>query len=593
MPNAKKNPARPRRERINKDWPIKVQTYDCWPQKIPKDLWDCVHAMRRLWNDFTAIFKHALTADKKDEEGKPLLSKDERRAVWAPLDTKQLREVAKGYSEQLDSYCREAVVVNFTTTVGQWRKNPKLYGPPRFQCASEMDHLRIPLNFNTGVSAEAVINNKVSTVSTSYTQPFKKEAPELYLNNGHFCVGINRARIDLHIAYGGRSGKQKYFLPEDCRIKQISLCGRKDSAFGWSWSLQFRLEHPPGPPREATGRVCGWDSAGWRLIGDRDRGRIRIGVIADNAGHFYEIAIPLRIALNRRQRREKEHCEKNGWIYDKPETWKDLADKDSCYGKKVEECKSKVREIYEQEKEKWPVKARRMMGGFPGGFPKMRDTGLRGLRRLLERETFQSEAIGVIARWEGNSLLLNQTIRAFEAHATRAKENAFREIAVLLDNFDIIAWEADLSLKQMAEQAGEKKQKRKEAHAETGEWDERTPAERQLEASQKFRQIVGQHRLRQFVKEKHAARLQNERAAYSTQICPECDGYVEPGRKLLLVCENGHKRDQDVAASLYFLSKIEGAASIPAPPLAIPDHLRPYLRVMDASEVRLEVIDKQ
>ena len=57
-----------RRERLNKDWPIKVYTYACWPQgTIPSALWDTAHEMRRLWNDFTAIFRDILSKDLKDE----------------------------------------------------------------------------------------------------------------------------------------------------------------------------------------------------------------------------------------------------------------------------------------------------------------------------------------------------------------------------------------------------------------------------------------------------------------------------------------------------------------------------------------------
>jgi hypothetical protein len=172
------------------------------------------------------------------------------------------------------------------------------------------------------------------------------------------------------------------------------------------------------------------------------------------------------------------------------------------------------------------------------------------------------------------------------------KKDVYRQIAAWLNAFDRIVWESDLSLKQMAEAPGEKKEKRKQQRAETGKWGERTPEDRQIEASQKYRQIAGQHQLRNLVKRKHADRLQNEKAAYSTQTCAECGASVKAGAKLLLECENGHKRDQDVATAVYFLNKIEGAATISAPPVEIPAHLRPYLRVMRASEVRLEIVEK-
>ena len=317
-------------------------------------------------------------------------------------------------------------------------------------------------------------------------------------------------------------------------------------------------------------------------------GYIRLGVIADNAGHFYELTVPLAIgAASRRMRREKEHCIKQGWEYSKPITFKDAEALDASYGATPEACKAQVRKIFEEEKENWPPGARKIMSGIA----KMRDTGLRRLRRKLE--PVESEAKRTIDDWDAEAAKMNERIRAFEIHADKAKRDAYRQIAAWLNAFDIIAWEGDLSIKQMAEQAGKKKQKRKEAREETGQWNERTPEERQFEASQKYRQIAGQHRLREFVKQKQESRLQNEKAAYSTRTCSECGGRIEPGRKLLLLCENGHVRDQDVTAALHFLNKIEGVARITAPPVEIPAHLRPYLRVMDANEVRLELAEKR
>src|SRR5262249_4234478 len=201
--------------------------------------------------------------DKKDEAGKPLLSKEERKILWAPINTKPLREIAKQRKEQLDAGCREAVVVRFMTTVANWRMNPKRFGPPRFQRGNEMDSICIPLVYSDGKSAEWLTGG-TGTSSVRDTRAFKGEAPEEYLKNGHFCVGITRERLELHIAYGGRSGQKKYYLPEKCRIKQVALCGKKDSAFGWGWSFQGRVEHPPHPPRQPTGRGCGWECGGWR-----------------------------------------------------------------------------------------------------------------------------------------------------------------------------------------------------------------------------------------------------------------------------------------------------------------------------------------
>ncbi len=594
-PERRKNFAR--RERLNKDWPFKVYPYRCMlREKPPQALWDTAREMRRLWNDFTETFHKILKEDKKDEDGKPLLSKEQRATLWASINIKPLREIAKKRKDKLDIGCREFIVTNFITTVGNWRKNPGKFGPPRFQPASEIRSIYIPLVYYDGKSAEWLHCGK-GTAWVQDTLHIKKNASrdekgrpilteeemEQYLNNSHFCVGITREKLNLHVAYGGRSGKKKRYLPDKCRIKWVALAGRRDSAFGWSWSFQVRLEHPPDPERQVTGRVCGWDSGGWRKMD----GYIRLGVIADNAGHFYELMVPLAIgAASHRLRHEREHCQKNGWEYNKPITFDDAEALQSRYGLALEACKTNLRKIFEEEKEKWPDDARKIMGGIV----RMRDDGLRRLRRKLD--AIESAAKQTIDDWNAEAAKLNETIRAFQRHADNAKKDAYRQITAWLSAFDRIAWEGVLNLKWMAEQPGKKKQERKKTLAETGQGGERTAEDRQLEASQRYRHIVGQYRLREFVKQTHEARLQNEKTAYSTRTCPECGAHINPGGDLQLVCDNGHKRDQDVTTSLYLLSKIEGYASASGPPIEIPAHLSQYLRVMHASEVRLEIVEK-
>lgn len=167
-----------------------------------------------------------------------------------------------------------------------------------------------------------------------------------------------------------------------------------------------------------------------------------------------------------------------------------------------------------------------------GGIIKMRDDGLRRLRRKLN--AIESAAKQTIDDWDAEATKLNETIRAFQKHADNAKKDAYRQITAWLNVFDRIAWEGDLNLKRMAEQPGKKKQERKKTLAETGQWGERTAEDRQLEASQRYRQIVSQHRLREFVKQMHKSRLQNEKTAHSTRTCSECGARIKPGGNLML-----------------------------------------------------------
>jgi hypothetical protein len=78
-----------------------------------------------------------------------------------------------------------------------------------------------------------------------------------------------------------------------------------------------------------------------------------------------------------------------------------------------------VRKIFEEEKETWPDEARKIMAGIV----RMRDTGLRRLRRKLD--PIESEAKQTIDNWEAEAAQLNRTIRAFEKHAHNVKRNAY------------------------------------------------------------------------------------------------------------------------------------------------------------------------
>src|SRR5262249_9075901 len=167
-------------------------------------------------------------------------------------------------------------------------------------------------------------------------------------------------------------------------------------------------------------------AGGWRKMGDH----IRLGVIADNAGHFYELMLPLAIgAASRRLRREKEYCQANGWEYSKPVTFDDIEALDASYGTALEACKTQVRKIYEEEKERWPDDAGKLMGGVV----KMRDSGLRRLRRKLD--STESAAKQTIDDWDAEAAKMNETIRAFEKHADNVKRDAYRQIAAWLNAF--------------------------------------------------------------------------------------------------------------------------------------------------------------
>jgi len=72
-----------------------------------------------------------------------------------------------------------------------------------------------------------------------------------------------------------------------------------------------------------------------------------------------------------------------------------------------------VRKIFEEEKETWSEDARKIMGGIV----RMRDSGLRRLRKKLD--PIDSVAKQTIDDWDAEAASLNETIRAFEEHAKK------------------------------------------------------------------------------------------------------------------------------------------------------------------------------
>ena len=552
----------PRRPRL-RDWPILVWSFDCEIVGAAPDWADKTKELQRsLWNDMAFELKRQLAPHRivGDDLGDIVEAKQEARTlIYRQFNNmKFLRTFGKKYLGQIPSDNYEAVAARFKTAMQEWPKR-------RARTKAEKGHS----SWETGMPRPKYdatddfnlpeVNAKVAGAEITWADLYEAGGNVSLYRLPAASPGAKHNvefRLKTPQGIGEKLTHMKLLAsihrlpPPHAIVKKVAIIRRSELGFRDRCKLQFSLEMPPlDLPRRNTGRIAGYDSGGWRLLGDR----VRIGVLADNAGHFYEIAIPFDFS-GREDRKALESKEKD---------IRRLMLLSEQIGDCVENCKQALLPAYQRNKSIWPEEARQMMLGFV----KMRQNGIRRLREKLEG--FDLEIASLLWKLELILDWFQHKKRALELEWAQIKEEIYKQVSAwIVKNFDRVAWEGDLSLKHMAEfGAGD--------------------------PSQKYRQMVGQYYLRQRLPQaaaKYRCELIPRPAAYSTQVCSVCGASVEKGRKLLRVCENGHKQDNDVNTSRLLLNEIEGVASISAPPVEIPQHLRRYVRAMSASETAIEVI---
>lgn len=607
--NQSKKPNLARRERLNPDWPIAIYNFDAFPiNGVPQAVWDSERQKNKLWDDLCALFDRASKLDEKKEveilkkvKGKremqlvkvmqSALSKDERRAVWLPFGQRKTvrpeplpesedekkriaREKAieiydlsakiyggevpslhlygKQYKGVIPSAYYESVISRFLVTVKEWQKAPSVKGVPKPKRGIE--RINLPIVFNEGTTLDELAQGR--NVSLRYTEHLKRERGESYLGNAHFNVGCDGARFDLHVAHtrpleaqAFRANHAKKAIPANHRVKRVSLVGRNLKYFGWKWSYQVQIEHEPSrTPRQMTGVSCGLD-LGYRV---REDG-LRVACLTDTTGRVIEFVLPFSAEQSRDVRKRAKK-----WTDYEIADWRLMPERLARLDAMKDQCKARVKEL---QNDSWPEEAKLLMGGF-------HKLGIKGLRRLATYLPDGNEAKVAIAEWWAEYEPLARRYAGHQQQLNAIWEDARKQFAAwLAQSYDQIAWEADLNLKELAEQ-----------------WT--SVYDGALHEAQKWRQRASLHSQRQWITlqaGKHKAELVDGGTAYSTQTCKECGGAIEPGGKLLLVCENGHKNDQDANASGLFCSKLQVTAGMSANLPNIPASLSRYLRVVSAS----------
>jgi hypothetical protein len=507
----------------NPDMPTLTYKYDITIiGDVPQIVWDTGKAMNALWNDLVERHDAYCTAFKTAD-------RDVRKKVFGDLMKNGkggiLYERAKASKDTLD--------FRYYWSVWDRFRKARLFaktrtGAPRIKHA--LERVLIPMEYGNFSEPTSWIHEHPNG------RAHVRDAQGL--TRGHFVVDDVRVPFEIVIDRP---------LPEGALIKSIALSGYHERPFGWKWSLIFSLQTPPHKAAPSVRRVAGLD-LGWRTMGDY----IRIGVIADSAGDLRELRLPYDLSRNQ-DRKFIARLKAQGCAdLPLPRDTRAIANAQAEMDAKLEACKDALASV---DRSEWPADAKQSMFGIV----KMRAGGLRRIRRMLAEAGI---VYSFLDEWQSEYTRNLRRYRAAQIDWIAARNYLYRCLAKwIAENYDALAWEGDLNLKQMAEQPRKNKQGRKKKHEETGEWDKRTPDDRVLEASQKHRQWASLHTFRKYLAEamnKRRRDLQSHPAAYSSQVCDECGQHIAPGRELWRACADRHIEDQDISAALYYLRIAQG-----------------------------------
>lgn len=467
-----------------------VYAYDIQIPDVPEIVFEVAKGQRDLWN-WLAVEHSALVA--RVAEADKSLKKAAYDEFW-----KQAYNHTKTEGERLGlpSRAKWQVLDAFKASQSKWAK--KQGGMPSIKRGLRKINIENVTESGTGASVRWIFTD-------SNRKPFHLRRPS-GLVRGYFKINDERVHFStvLHRE-----------METDCILKRYALCGTYEPAFReWRWKLILLMERPPRP--QMHGNVVASMDMGWR----RREDGLRIGVIyaADGA---HEIFLPFDLA-NRSERKQAARFGDTEMTRDIRGIWDLQAIQDLA----LESCKKTLRAM---DRSAWPEDAREGMAGIV----KMRAGGLRKIRRALYDAGI---VITCLEEWHARHVELSKRIRKAQLRIFATRNAIYRNLAAWLSrNCAVLAWEDDLSLKDLAEdESGQ--------HA--------------IDNAQKYRQFAGLSILRGYIREKMASRIPPIPGSYTTQECQICGGHVEPGAAVMLACENGHLRDQDLNAALALYNRL-------------------------------------
>lgn len=373
-------------------------------------------------------------------------------------------------------------------------------------------------------------------------------------------------------------------IPAGAVIKRLAISGEQIKPFdkpgNWIWHLLVTVEMPAGDYYKelpATHRAAGIDF-GWRA---REDG-IRVALVYD--GHrAWEFVIAYDLASNN-ARRFQRRLAAQGRTVELSRNWREIFILQNKRDEAKDACKDKLRQYDPSE---WPSVARRlaMMGlrrqcwihGDKLAYdkkdriyrcPRILDddsqcpernggVGLGGLRAIQQSLLSDGITIPMLDQWLERDTELAQRIRNAQIRTEQRRDYLYQLFAYwLVQQFDVLAWEGDLDLAELARGRKDRKAQRRQEREETGDDARpRTGNEIALDTAEKNRQFASLHKLRGCIQQafrRYQRYLLDAPTAYSTQTCAICGLRVAPGAQLTLTCELNHSEDQDVIAGTNY-----------------------------------------
>ena len=496
------------RERKRPDWPITVHKYWIKPLEIPQELWDIAKLMQKTWNDMVTL-REATQAQIAAIEN---ISREEKRAIWANFETAN-KEIVENSGLRWE--CKGELLDRFKTACSS-KQHPRHH--------SKLERIAIPHRFTGGGRA---VNKIFTATSGSFgLEPVSEEAyasdrqanRKMRGTRGYF--GLYETSFEFLINLHRE-------LPANSFIKKVTLIGTNKHIFGWEWAVAFTIEHEPSRTQSVLpARKCGIDM-GWRKFEDY----IRLGVLIDNEGRAIEFKLPFNATTASTQRYNKKFIS-NPIIDD----WRTLEEVQRKSDFLLEELKVVLREL---KPDNLPAEIADKFSYLT----KMRQGGIVHLLYKMQELEVAIECQHAILAWKEKSDALRRRINAARDRMLARRNWAYENIALwIAENYSDIAWEGDLGLKVMGEDAA--KDNVNYALKHSGE-------HRHFAAIGELRSKL------QLACKKTGANLVNCKAKDTSKLCAICKTPMDIGSPLFYRCANGHRLDNDVNAGINLLANID------------------------------------
>lgn len=490
-------------KRLREDWSQRGYKFWVKPGTIPDWVWSTAREMQTTWNMLVDLRQETFdkTKDKEKAEKKPYWDQ-----FWIDAE-----KVIK--QSNLNWEAKGEMADRFKTAHSKAIKEKAMLSKQR-----GLRRILIPHRYTQG------------------GLPLKN----LFENSGYRCkitlpdleayAGKSRAHFRQRLTIGSFGMDKQNVLPfkimlhrrihPDAFVKKVAWVGdfdrRRPDGRQWEWSLVVTAEEPPPEIVRHDTKMAAID-LGWRVMGEG--AYIRIGMIADTDGNMIELRLPLAYRQKWRKRLPPD------WMT----TYNDLIRLSERAGHAVENCKETLKG---------------QLDTVPAGFANMRNNGLRRLKEELDPD---SDAYKTIDTWQAIDKKIWCVYQGLDRKLRQRRTSWYRKLASwLTKHYRVIAWEGDLSLKEMSEA---------------------TKGNVILKNAAHYRVWAGLYDLRRFLKEataKNLTTLLDRKSAFTTIPCSSCGELMGASGSLIIECQHcGTRWDQDENAARNLLSSIGQLDPIP------------------------------